>query len=207
MKTKILLLTIVLSLVSQLNFAQDKQFNFGFKVAPAISWLGIDHPLLSTDGSSPKFNWGFFGAYNFSENYSVLSGFNVNALGGKLRIEGLSEGMKSKYSEFQIPAVFQMKTNEIGNLKYFVQIGLAAGYVFKAKDNENNDIKDYTNPLTTSYILSAGAEYPVSGGVSLLAQIKYNGGLTNITKSDKYEPIEDVKAKANFIELGLGVMF
>lgn len=203
MKTKILLFSIVLATLSQIGLAQDKKFNFGFKVGPSISWFSIDERGISSEGAVPKLNWGFIGAYNFSENFALLSGFNVNSLGGKVKVEGLPGSFKTKYSEFQLPAIFQMKTNEIGSLKFYAQIGLAAGYVFKAKDDDDNSISNETNDFETSYILAGGVEKPVNGGVSLIAQVKYNGGFTSIMK----EKETNFQAKINFVELGLGVLF
>lgn len=58
MKTKILLFSIVLATLSQISLAQDKKFNFGFKVGPSISWFSIDERGISSEGAVPKLNWG-----------------------------------------------------------------------------------------------------------------------------------------------------
>lgn len=215
MKKTILTILIILTVSIQSTFAFDREFDFGFKVAPAISWLSVDNANISSNGSSPKFNWGFIGEYNFNHNFAFVSGFNVNTLGGKLKTSENIDGQEftynstANYSEFEIPFIFQMKTDRIGYLKYYAQIGLTAAYVYSAKDENNNDISNASYPVNTGYILAAGAEYPViGGGISFIGQIKYNGGLTSITKSLNYGNYSsDTNAKTDFIELGFGVLF
>ena len=198
MKKKIFLGIFALAVVFQAN-AQDKTINFGFKVAPAIAWLDIDDHNVKSDGSVPKCNWGFFGIWNFTKNFSLVSGFNINSLGGNYKT--LTEKNKIRLSEFEIPAAFQMRTDNIKNFKFYVQIGLAGAYIFKAKDKDDKDLFDNNDArhINTSYFVTAGTEYAVTGGVSLIGQLKYNGGFTSVMDTDKM--------KANFVELGLGVMF
>ncbi len=200
MKTKFLLLIFILSGLIQAN-AQEKKFNFGLKIAPAVSWLSSDEKGVSGDGPLGRFNWGFIGAYNFSPNFAFVSGFNINTLGGKLKYDATGVSAKSKYSELQIPVIFQMRSNEISFLKIYFQIGLAEGVFMSAKDAEGESIYSQTRPFNTAYIIASGVDFPLKGGIDLIAQIKYNGGLTNIGKDDYY------KAKSGFVELGLGILF
>jgi len=204
MKKKILLGIFALAVTFQAG-AQDKAFNFGVKIAPAIAWLSIDNNNngIESDGSDVKCNWGFFGAWNFAENFSLVSGFNVNYLGGKVKAPTLigNASGKIRLSEFEIPVAFQMKTDDINDFKFFAQIGLAGAYIFKAQDKDGNKIDD-ARKLGTSYLVAAGTEYAVTGGVSLIAQLKYNGGLTSVMSKSRF-----ADTKANFVELGLGVMF
>ncbi|GHT31868.1 hypothetical protein FACS189434_02440 [Bacteroidia bacterium] len=211
MKKKILLGIFALAMVFQAA-AQDKAFNFGVKVAPAISWLRIDNKLIEPDGANVKCNVGFIAAWNFAENFSLVSGFNVNSLGGKFKAEipsdaaafpPITETVKNKIrlTEFEIPVAFQMKTNDINDFKLYLQLGLGAAYIFNAKDKDKNDIKD-ARALGLNYFAVGGAEYAVTGGVSLIGQVKYNGGLTSAMSKKHF-----ADTRANFVELGLGVMF
>lgn len=201
MKTRILLIIFILSGLFQASAQeQSKKFNFGLKIAPALSWLSTNEKGVSSDGPLFRFNWGAIGAYNFSQNFALVSGININSLGGKLKHDATNVSVKSKYSEFQIPAILQMKSNEIGVLKIHFQIGLAGGIFMSAKDGNDENIYSQTRPFNASYIVASGVDFPVKGGFSLIGQIKYNGGLTNISKSGS-------NAKSSFIELGLGVLF
>ena len=177
MKTRTLLITFILSGLIQAS-AQDKNFNFGLKIAPAVSWLSADQKELSSDGPLVRFNWGFIGAYNFTENFAFVSGFNINALGGKLKFEGenrvidpsqaqyMNISIKSKYSELQIPALFQMKSNDIAGFKIYFQLGLAQGIFITAKDGNGESIYSQTNPFNTSWIVASGIYVPVKGDIN-----------------------------------------
>ena len=215
MKTRTLLITFILSGLIQAS-AQDRNFNFGLKIAPAVSWLNADQKGLSSDGPLARLNWGFIGSYNFSENFALVSGFNINSLGGKLKFEydenrlldpsqaQLINGTvksKNRYSELQIPALFQMKSNDMGGFKIYFQLGFAQGVFLTAKNGDGESIRSQTRPFNTSWVIASGIDFPVTGGISLLGQIKYNGGLTNVGKGD-FSGV-----KASFIELGVGVLF
>ena len=206
MKKKILLGIFALAIAFQAS-AQDKAFNFGFKVAPAIAWLSIDNLDIKSDGSNVKCNWGFFGAWNFAENFSLVSGFNVNFLGGNYKInppagsEMLTISNKIRLSEFELPVAFQMRTNDINDFKFFMQLGLAAAYIFRAKDKDDRDI-DNARKFAINYFVTAGTEYAVTSSLSLIGQVRYNGGLTSVMGKNSF-----ADTRANFVELGLGVMF
>ena len=201
MKKTILLAIFALAAAFQAG-AQDRKLNFGFKVAPAIAWLNIDdNPSYEADGSVPKCNWGFFGAWNFTENIALVSGFNVNYPGGNYVSKTSANTGKIRLREFEIPAALQMKTGDISDFKFYVQIGLAAAYIFSAKDKDDKK-RDDARHIDTSYFVAAGAEYAVTGGVSLIGQLKYNGGLTSVMSTSHF-----ANTKANFVELGLGVLF
>ena len=198
MKTRILLIIFILSGLIQVS-AQD--FNFGVKVAPAVSWLSVDQKGVSSDGPLVRFNWGFTGAYNLTENFALVSGFNINSLGGKLKPDGTNASVKSKYTEIQLPVIFQMKSGDISGFKVYLQIGLAEGVFLSAKDGHGESIYSQTIPFNTAYIIASGIDYPIKGDISLIGQIKYNGGLTDINNNKSYT------VKSRFIELGVGVMF
>ena len=206
MKKLLLSVICVIAVLTQAN-AQDKTFNFGLKMAPAISWLSIGEPGMEPNGARMKFNWGFIGAWNFSDNFSLVSGFNINSLGGNYKYSTdvvtlpteLFPKNRIKYSEFQLPAIFQMRTNPIGDMRLHLQIGLAEGIMLSARDIDDNKINNSVRNFNTAYIVAGGMEYQVLGELNLLAQLKYNGGITKITKRG------DVRN--NFLELALGVIF
>ena len=196
MKKLLLSAVCLIAVLMQVN-AQDKAFNFGLKMAPAISWLSIGDQGIEPNGARMKFNWGFVGAWNFSDNFSLVSGFNINSLGGNYKIS--AETYRIKYSEFQLPAIFQMCTNSIGDMKLHLQIGLAEGVKLSAKDKDGNKINNQARNFNTAYLVAGGVEFRVLNELNLLAQIKYNGGLTSLMKN--------ADMKNNFIELGIGVLF
>ena len=208
--TKILLTIIALLIVFHAH-AQEKKFNFGLKIAPAISWLNIENDDnvstgISSDGAVAKFNWGFFGIYNATENFGLVSGFNVNHLGGNIKYSdggGTSVRAKHKYSEIQIPFLLQMQSNEILDFRIFFQLGIAGGYFLKARDGNDKKLENETSDFNSAFIISGGIYYPFIGGLNLMGQFKYNGGLNNISRRDGF----DGKIKTSFVELTFGLMF
>jgi len=196
MKKLLLSVICLIAVLSQAN-AHDKRFNFGLRMAPAISWLNIDEPGLSESGARMKFNWGFIGAWNFYDNLSLVSGFNINSLGANYRSD--IEKYRINYTEFQVPILFQMRTNHIGNLRLHAQIGIGQGVMLNARDRDDNNIRSDVRNFNTAYIVAGGMEIRVLGELSLLAQIKYNGGLTKIHRH--YD------MRNNFVELAFGVLF
>lgn|GEM_PF-3501567 len=207
MKKRILFCILALAVICQAN-AQDRTFNFGFRAAPAVTWLNIIDDNIDSDGAALRFNWAFFGTWNFSENFSIVSGFNVNSLGGKYKYNlgathELPNGTATnrlRLSEFQVPIGFQMRTDEISGFKFYAQVGLAGGYIFNARDGNNQNVDNRL--FNASYFVAAGAEYPIVGGISLTGQLKFNGGLTSVMSTRRF-----ANTKADFIELGFGVMF
>ena len=201
---KILFCILALAVIFQAN-AQDKAFNFGLRVAPAVAWLSVDDNDIRSDGGALKFNWAFFGTWNFTDNLSIVSGFNVNSLGGRYKYEHLglpnaTAANRIRLNEFQIPLGFQMRTDKVNGFKFYAQVGLACGYIFNARDEHKQSINNRF--FNVSYFLAAGAEYPVAGGVSLIGQLKFNGGLTSVMSKNRF-----ANTQANFMELGFGVMF
>lgn len=196
MKKLLLSVICVIAMLTQTN-AQDRKFNFGLKVAPAVSWLSIGEHGIEPNGARMKFNWGFIGAWNWADNFSLVSGFNINSLGGNYKTALYTN--RIKYSEFQLPAIFQMRTNPIGNMRLHAQIGIAEGVMLSARDKDNKKINNAVRNFNTAYIVAAGMEFQVLGELNLLGQIKYNGGITKIHKN--YD------IRNNFIELAVGVIF
>ena len=196
MKKLLLSVICIIAVLTQAN-AQNINFNFGLKVAPAVSWLSIGEQEIEPNGARMKFNWGFIGAWNFANNFSLVSGFNINSLGGNYKTNTYTN--RIKYSEFQLPAIFQMRTNPIGNMRLHAQIGIAEGIMLSAKNKENHKINNEVRNFNTAYIVAGGMEFQVLDELNLLGQIKYNGGITKITKHS------DIRN--NFIELAIGVIF
>ena len=123
-----------------------------------------------------------------------------------------------KYIE--IPLTLKLKTNEIGSLTYFFQIGVSPGVNISAKKSfesntqttvggtirnkpgsedgiENN--KEINN-FNLSMVIGGGVEYAISGETILLGGIQFNNGL-----SDAFDG--NPKVNTNYLALTLGVLF
>jgi len=218
MKTKITLV-LLLSLFSYAVKAQFSAFNFGLKAAPQISWLKPNTDGYKANGAKIGFAWGFIADFNFTENYSIGTGFNMLFNGGKLSfpaIVGDAAGtMNREYflKYIEVPLTLKMRTNEINGTKYFGRIGLGSAFKIGAKKQDEFTSTDgvKTNSAKSNYdgiafareslIVGVGAEHEIAEGPKLGLELTFNNGFTNILTE------KNVKATPNFFELAFSVIF
>lgn len=205
--------------------AQDeKSFRFGIKVAPNLGFINPDTKELKNDGTRLGFTFGLMGDFMLgnNQNYAFSTGLFLNSVGGKTTypLNGLNLGTESKYQYIEVPITLKLKTNEIGYMTYYGQIGFGTAFNISAKSDfdvydatagklvrvTDEDIMDNTNLFKASLIVGAGLEYNFSGATSAMVGITYNNGFTNIY-NDMKSGDKELKAKLNYVELSLGVFF
>lgn len=233
LKTSIIILLVSMMQISQ---AQEKPFKFGFKLAPAISWLSPDAKTYEQGGSTFSFAWGFISDFTLMDHYYLSTGFNMSYFKGKLiyphemEIEGSIYGgeMNRTYNlrYIEVPLTLKMKTNElVKNLQFFGLIGVNTGFNIRAKSNddfsgksilgsnknyteEKVDIKSDIYLMKASLIVGAGTEYVVDESVSIIMGLNFNNGFNNVLKGvNTIDPSIDAKAVPYYFELNLGVIF
>ena len=171
------------------------------------------------NGAKTGFSWGFIAEKNFTENYSLASGFNMLFNGGKLKfpteIDGVSGTMYRNYflKYIEIPVTLKMRTNDMNGIRYFGRFGL--GTAFKIGSKAEDKFTTTTGTTTTStkknydkasflresLIVGMGGEYELSGGPRLGLELTFNNGFTNIlTESGQ-------KATPNSFELAFSILF
>ncbi|MBP6335859.1 MAG: PorT family protein [Bacteroidia bacterium] len=233
MKKKFRILLILLA-CSRIAYAQDTNppFQFGLKLTPNIGWLKSDDKEIKSDGSRFGISYGLIADFGFGENYAFATGIDVAYRGGKTKGEFNSASndtttttitetdMKLQYIEFPISLKF--KTNEIGQVRYYVQAGLGFGINIRARadiketsetfvagtsigttsfDEENIDINESINAFNMSMIIGGGIEYNISGNTNLLVGLVFNNGFMDIADGGDYG------ARSNYFGLNLGVLF
>lgn len=218
MKTKITLV-LLLSLVTYAANAQFPPYYFGLKAAPQICWMKPDTDGYSSNGSKIGFAWGFIAEFNFTENHSIGTGFNMLFNGGKLNfpttVEQVPGTMNREYflKYIEIPLTLKMRTNEINGTKYFGRIGLGTGFNIGAKKEDDFTSTDgiATKSSKNNYndvafvrealIVGLGAEHEIAQGPKLGLELTFNNGFTNILTE------KNVKVTYNFFELAFSVIF
>ena len=194
------------------QYVQSKTSNdikFGIKVSPAFTWfegVGIN-PNYETDGADLKINAGFIFINDFTENYALVTGFNINTFGGGLKDLTATPNTTKRYtfSEVEIPVGLRLKTAPFGNICYVAELGLGASYIFKALDSNDINVALQTYPFRLSYNIGAGIEYTLQNNTILLGQLNFNGGLTNIFRSSSFPTQMDYKP--TIMEITVGVLF
>ena len=165
------------------------------------------------------------------ENYAFSTGLFLNNTGGTYTFpftyddgsgaitEQLESKLKLRYIE--VPLTMKLKTNEIGYITYYGQIGIGTAINIRAKADtetidittgekatlEDVDIGDATNLFKASLIIGGGIEFNITGETYLMAGITYNGGFTNSFDGVKDDDGKDVKVLQNYLEFSLGVFF
>ncbi|MDP2235847.1 MAG: porin family protein [Bacteroidales bacterium] len=214
--------------------AQEKAFQFGFKLSPSMGWVAPNAEGYERDGLKLGFNWGFVGDIHLMENYVIHTGFNVVYLNGAYTfphkqtsndgsgteiIGDMNRFLRLKY--IQIPVVMRMKTNEIKDITYYGEVGL--GLAIKTSANADNtfsrngtivestkkvNVSDEYRFSRESLILGVGAYYNLGGSTKLTGGLRFDNNFFNILKGkNTVDTSVDQKAIANFLELSIGVLF
>jgi len=213
--------------------AQHKPFQFGFKGGLNLGWFASDAEGYSNNGVRFGGSWGFAADFFLMDNYSITSGFEIIYLNGNLSypdhkphevlavmIDGTTDRIyKTRYLE--LPIIFTMKTNNLGKVRYYGQIGLGIGFLLSAKaeekfsatDNsmtaeESLNIYEETTLVRPSLILGTGIEIPIQGSTYIRAGVKFDNALLNIMKGNNNVD-QSIKnnGRNSFIELNASVFF
>jgi long-subunit fatty acid transport protein len=183
-----------------------KKFHFGLKVSSGFTWLKPDDTNLKNDGTKLSFGYGVITEFAFTENYSFVTGININANRGAIRQTSTVEvtpgttvavetSSKLKIQYLELPVTLKMKTNEIGMIKYFGQFGFGNSFRLKSAADvsttvngvktttDNVDINKSINLIREALIVGVGIEYNLTGSTSLIASVNYDNGFTRVGKS------------------------
>ncbi len=225
-KPKVLLLLIMMLFYLGL-VAQHKPFQFGFKASGNIGWYGSVNDDYKNEGVNLGASWGFTADFFLMENYSITTGFDVLYLNGtqsyphkiQSKVGALTREYKTKY--IKLPIIFTMKTNKIGKLKYYGQIGFGFGILLTAKASDefvpNNggnsetsteNIYDDIRKTRESVILGAGVEMPVHKSTYARFGILFDNAFVNILKgNNQVDTSEKNNGRNSFIEINASLFF
>lgn len=229
MKSKVYAIIVscaVLILMSSTEaMAQYKSVVLGVKVAPNIGWLKVDQEGYSSEGAVAGISWGLITDFYFAENYAISSGFNVSFHNGKISYPDiqsdtpgiLNRSYRLKYID--VPVLVKMKTNDMGDFRFFGLIGLQPGVRIgsRAKDSFSgasikttkdwHNIDSQTNLFRVSMVIGAGMEYPIDNSTAIVVGINFINGFSDVLKNKNVITGEEHKAVPNAFELSLGVVF
>lgn len=224
---KKILIPFFLVILGSSAFAQSSKWKIGLRFDPNITWYKPEKDIINT-GAKMRFGFGLAIDKMFTDNYAFGTGFNVVRMGGGLKYfqetnakaAGISDPADSlvlivdktrtyDMQFFEVPLTLKLRTNEIGYITYWAQMGIGLGVRIKATADDKNDvimrkqgdafvddasirdgdvsdidIKENVNALRIGFIVAGGIEYNLSGNTSLIAGVGYNNGLNNILKSE-----------------------
>ncbi|MBK6893422.1 MAG: PorT family protein [Flavobacteriales bacterium] len=136
---KVSAILCALALVVSSASAQDKSVRFGIKFAPNLGFFHPDTKELKNDGVRFGYTFGLMGDFMMgaNQNYAVSTGLFLNNVGGKTTFPYGNENLltESKYQYIEVPITLKLKTNEIGYMTYYGQIGFGAAFNIAAKSD------------------------------------------------------------------------
>lgn len=226
--SKMVMVLFMITLVPCLSSAQSggmERISFGLHFDPVISWFGADIRQTQNDGARPGFNLGMTFDKYFGDNYAFSTGINIISAGGRLTsidttvmefanfdvavLPGNPVIYKIQY--LSIPFGLKFKTNEIGYVSYFANVGLDPKFVIGGKtDIPSLEItgEKATGELrffNMSWHLTAGIEYSLGGTTALVAGLNFENNFLDITRENNVQPKDKVTHK--LISLRLGINF
>jgi len=224
MKRTVIFSSLTLILLSSISTSgKAQQLHMGLFADPVISWYSSNSEIISGGGARAGFSGGLAVNYYFAPNYAFSTGLNFTKTGG---VQTSSEettfsfanysqvvtpGQKAIYSvsHLSIPAGLRLRTNQIGYLAIFSDIGFDAGVLTKGTISipsasiDNEHASKEIPMLTLGFHIHAGTEYSLGGSTVLVIGIGYDRGLTDITKDLSGQTLEKTTASAIRLKLGL----
>lgn len=207
MKKSLLFVGLMLALSLSAS-AQYKGFAFGFKVGPNFGWTGSTTGAAVNEGARTGFDLGVVAEYYFADNYALVTGVNVNFLGGHYSFENARtdtvSGLLTKYQVdrvykstlYEIPLMLKMVTNELGNapIRIYAEVGGGVGMTAKkvkvkdavdgapAPDAWGITDKEFSN-LRVSLKAGLGAQYAIDESTRLFAGVYFSHDFINSINS------------------------
>lgn len=217
-------------LISSGLFAQYKPVLFGLRMGGNLDWMKPDAEQYEGEGVKAGFSWGFMSDFFIMENYSILTGFNVQYLNGKISyphqemaggdiVSGLLiRNYNLQY--IQIPVVLKMQAEISESLRLFGKIGLGTAFRLRAKAEDvfpadkvsakvtTKDISDEITPIRESFLIGGGAIFTLKGSTALVMDLTFDNGFVDILKGNNAVNTDvNHKAVMNLVEVGVGIVF
>lgn len=189
---------------------------------PLFAWFGSDIDAVKNNGSRAGFNFGLEFTKPFGSNYSFETGLNLMSAGGRLinrdiTILSLSESrtvlaqeaMIYKIQYLAVPVGLKLKTNQIGYITFFTDVGIEPKVVIGSKigipaqNISGENATGEVNLFNTGYYVNAGIEYGLGGNTSLVAGLGFENNFLDITKDNDSQPKDKVTHKMISFRLGI----
>ena len=223
LKLRLVIFAALLIIIPKMAVINAQSIEIGVHADPSVGWFSSDNSKVTGKGINTGFNFGVTLSKNFQEHYAFSTGLNLITAGGSLtgrdttiyelknsRVEVLPESKvvyKIKY--LAIPVGIRLRSNEIGYITLFMDIGLDPKFVLGgkievpsqhiAKENANKELKG----LCVGYHVIGGIEYSLGGSTSIVLGFNFDSNFTDITKENNTQPTDKILHKMLGLRLGL----
>lgn len=204
------------------SFLYSQNTKMGIIAQPQVTWMkpsGSDN--LTNQGSSIGFDVGLSIEKYFADNYAFLTGVSLNNIGGNISYADsvemeineadiwVSEESDMTYNlqYVRVPLALKFKTNEIGYLTYFAQIGFEGGVNVKSvvtindEDVTKENVSKEVTLFNAGYLIGAGVEYSLGGNTCIILGLQYQNGIIDAINTTKDKVITPK------VSLLFGIMF
>jgi hypothetical protein len=221
----IAVIILLLAVTTARSKAQD--FEFGIHADPLITWMSSNSSGYNGEGVKPGFSMGLNVLHYFAENYAFSSGIGFITAGGRLsavephtmvfsnftQVVAAGDEMVYNLRYLNIPAGFRLRTNQIGYITLFTDLGLDIRVLLKSTvDIPQNQIskenaKTEVRTMNLGWHITAGLEYELGIRTSLVAGLGFDEDFFDVTKdlSDVFQPKD--KSGLRMLRIRLGVKF
>ena len=211
--------------------SEYRVFRLGISGGMGFSWMKPKTDGYEKDGNTFSYSYGLLTDYNFTKNYTFSSGISFNRLGGKMKfpndtnVVGSIKEEGTLYRAYQInslevPTLLKLKTNQIGYVTYFAQLGLKHNFNLSSFANDelhhgesvtstkDIDMADFTTFYRISINVGFGAEYALNQTLSAFAYLEYDNGLNSSLTNKKTNSNGDLRSpNENAFIRKLGITF
>ncbi|MBB6502749.1 porin family protein [Pedobacter cryoconitis] len=223
---KQILTGILLTILTSTAFAQQGPepyygFRLGLTAHPTFGWAKPQNG--KGDGFSLGFAYGLLADFNFAENYSFSTGLTITSINGKTTEinprpyydataypNPTAYNLKYKMQYIEIPLTVKLKTEKIGDVRWYGQFGLSNDFNISARQDvsvagksivQDDHIGKDTNFYRAGLIIGAGLEYDVARNTSVTTGLTFNNGFTDISSAPGRS------TRNHFVSLNFGVFF
>lgn len=218
------LIPLLILLLLPLMRASAQKISFGVFADPVISWFSSDTKATKNDGARAGFNFGITFNKYFAENYAFSTGISILSAGGRLtdtadivmKFNNFSKPVPKndpviyKVQYLNIPVGLKFKSNQIGYIVFFSDIGIDPKIVIGGKADIPPDIEGETamNELrrfNLGYHIMAGVEYSLGGSTAMVLGLGFENNFLDVTKDILNQPTDKITHK--ILKFRIGVNF
>ena len=224
---KKILTGLLLTILTSTAFAQYSPaepyygFRLGLTAHPTLGWVKPE--TGKSNGLNLGFSYGLMADFNFAENYSFTTGLTITTINGKstelnplpyyqagTMADPTAFDLKYMLQYVEIPLTLKLKTEKIGDVRWYGQFGLSNDFNIGARQDvqlagksiaRDIRIKKDINFYRAGLIIGGGLEYDVAKNTSVTTGLTFNNGFTDIS-DDKTRNVRN-----HYVGINFGVFF
>jgi hypothetical protein len=221
-RIKYIMLILLIFIPGHMISAQER-IGFGIHADPVISWFSPDINQVRNNGARAGFNFGLTYNKYFAPNYAFSAGIDLLNAGGRLvrtdttvmNLSGVNttvlpgKPITYKIQYLAFPVGLKLKTNQIGYICFFSDLGLVPKVVVSRKldipsvNISDQNASDALRLFNMSYHITAGVEYSLGGSTALVFGLDFDNNFLDITRESGNQRTDRVSQKILSFRLGV----